>query len=666
MNVAESTDLQVAALGLDLAEDDHRAACLLYDSFDPVLSEEGSLLDTYSVMGEGNFLDPPPYPLHAWGFTERTRTITLVACRYGGPGRPVDDDDIDKMIMGLRNLAWAEGGGFEGFDAPQEMKDAAASTASLVNEGQVSNIRIEIMLDRYNGDIRKETAFTENNIPFSVRIWIADRFDAQSAQSGHWQDIAIDFSGLGEAPSCIEGNQFCSPLRVLLFAMSGKALADMFERFRGRLLEMNVRQFLQTRTKVNKGIRKTIEERPEEFLALNNGISAVAVDVVVEAGKLMNATGFQIVNGGQTVASIHAAAYGGGMDISRIMVQVKLSIPPIDQVEALVPRITQCANTQNKISESDFSTNIDFFKIMETVFNDDFASLDWEHAYFERYRGQYFTKINGLAAGARQAFQAMFPKGRVFDKIQVARCVNAWTEQPWKACMGAQKGFALFVDSIEDGKIPDETYCLRLLGMLDLVAAAKSIVDGMADAIPAYRQNVVFYLVALLANRTQNLDLAAIPATNDVPAGCKDFFRTHALQVRSHIKEVAGDANMGEVCKKRSTWEQLVTGDWALNDALIESLVVRPDFGDGVVSRQGALQIARFKNIKVDEWRRVLAWSETAELGQKEAEFLSSCWNIARNKKTPSEKQAKWAVTLYERYLPYATSKSEDVNEVEV
>lgn len=665
MNVAESIDLQAAALGLDLSEDVHRTASLLYESFDPILGEEGSILDTYSVVGDGGFRDHLPYPLHAWGFDDRTRTLSLVACRHAGTGRFTDDDDVDKMIMGLRKLVWAGGFGFEDSDAPQEMKDAAVAVARLVDDAEVKKVRLEILLDRFEGEGGEERSFVENGLPFSVKLWIADRFDAQSTQSGHWQDITIDFEELGNPPQCIEGNQGDSDVRVLLLAMSGKALANLFEKFRGRLLEMNVRQFLQTRTKVNKGICKTIEERPGEFLALNNGVSAVAVDVAVEDGRLVRAKGFQIVNGGQTVASIHAAAYGAGMDISRVMVQVKLSISPIARVEDLVPRITQCANTQNKISDSDFSANIDFFKSMEKIFNEDFAPLAWEHSYFERYRGQYLTRINSLAPEARKGFQALFPKERVFDKVQVARCVNAWTEQPWKACMGAQKGFALFVDSIEAGKVPDGKYCLRLLGMLDLVAAAKRIVDGMADSIPAYRQNVVFYLVALLANRTQNLDLASIPATEDVPEGCKEFFRSHAQRVYSRIREIAGDGNIGEICKKKATWEQLVSGDWAINDALVESLVEKPDFGDGVVSREGALLIARFKNIKVEDWNKVLSWADSTDLAPREVEFLSSCWNIARNRKTPSEKQAKWAVVLFERYLSYVPSRSEEAEGVD-
>ena len=76
-------------------------------------------------------------------------------------------------------------------------------------------------------------------------------------------------------------------------------------------MELNVRSFLQVSGKVNKGIRTTLIEEPNMFFAYNNGIAATAekIKFVVEDGVkyIKEIVGFQIVNGGQTTASIHRA-----------------------------------------------------------------------------------------------------------------------------------------------------------------------------------------------------------------------------------------------------------------------------------------------------------------------------------------------------------------------
>ena len=90
------------------------------------------------------------------------------------------------------------------------------------------------------------------------------------------------------------------------------------------------RVFLQARGNVNRGIRNTIANDPEMFFAYNNGITATAESMeTVESPNGLLLTGmrnFQIVNGGQTTASIHAALRNREVDLDRVFVQMKLSI----------------------------------------------------------------------------------------------------------------------------------------------------------------------------------------------------------------------------------------------------------------------------------------------------------------------------------------------------
>lgn len=96
------------------------------------------------------------------------------------------------------------------------------------------------------------------------------------------------------------------------------------------------------------------------FLAFNNGIAATADHILLDkTGRFIKQiSNLQIVNGGQTTASIYNTARKDKADISQIYVQVKLSvIKDSEQYANIVSRISQYANTQNKVNDADFTAN---------------------------------------------------------------------------------------------------------------------------------------------------------------------------------------------------------------------------------------------------------------------------------------------------------------------
>ena len=160
---------------------------------------------------------------------------------------------------------------------------------------------------------------------------------------------------------------------VYLAIVNGDLLASLYNEFRDRLLEKNVRSFLQVKGNVNKGIRDTLRNEPDMFLAYNNGISVTAESVEIlrdENGKpsIKRIRDMQIVNGGQTTASIFNAKYDrkASIDLAEVFVQVKISvIHSVDDMDEIVPRISTFANTQNKIQVADFSANDPFHRRLE-------------------------------------------------------------------------------------------------------------------------------------------------------------------------------------------------------------------------------------------------------------------------------------------------------------
>ena len=233
-------------------------------------------------------------------------------------------------------------------------------------------------------------------------------------------------------------------------------LAAIYDRWGTRLLEQNVRVFLQHRGKVNKGIRATIENEPNMFFAYNNGITATAEEVAIDddGGRLLlrRLKNFQIVNGGQTTASIHSAQRGK-VDVSQTFVQMKLSVVDPERANRLVPKISEFANSQNRVSAADFFANHPFHVRMEGFSrrihapspDGTFRQSKW---FYERARGQYADARGGLTSAQRKKFDLENPRRQLFTKTDLAKFVNVWKERPHEVSLGAQKNFAAFAQRI--------------------------------------------------------------------------------------------------------------------------------------------------------------------------------------------------------------------------
>ena len=142
-------------------------------------------------------------------------------------------------------------------------------------------------------------------------------------------------------------------------------------------------------------MRITINEDPQRFFSYNNGITATAESIEIVDNKITKIKNFQIVNGGQTTASIYSSYAQDKADLSSVSVQGKLSIIKPEQIENIVPKISKYANTQNKVSETDFFSNHPYHVRIEELSrrvlappspNGSLGDTIW---FYERTRGQY-------------------------------------------------------------------------------------------------------------------------------------------------------------------------------------------------------------------------------------------------------------------------------------
>ena len=320
--------------------------------------------------------------------------------------------------------------------------------------------RIFLLTD---GIVNQEAFHAEDNeaISVSLHIWDAARIYRLASSGKKYEPIEIDFhKEFNCNVPCLSLSDPQSDYKGYLAVIPGEILAGIYDRYGPRLLERNVRSFLQVRGNVNKGIRKTIIEEPHRFFAYNNGVSATADDIEFEESgqglSISKIRNLQIVNGGQTTASLYHTTKKDKVGLRGIFVQAKISVIPEAQLEEIVPLISRYANSQNKVSDADFYANDPFHVNIEGLSRTVWApSADGTHRqkkwFYERARGQYLdAKARESTPAKKRQFEAVFPAKQKFTKTDLAKYENTWMQLPHIVSLGAQKNFNDFAIKLKE------------------------------------------------------------------------------------------------------------------------------------------------------------------------------------------------------------------------
>lgn len=431
-----------------------------------------------------------------------------------------------------------------------------------------------VLSDRFQG-------FPDNEIGgirATYHIWDMARFQRQRSSRGHKEPLNIDFVELfGKGIACLPANLGSDSYRSYLIVMPAPILAALYDRYSARLLEQNVRTFLQARAQVNKGIRATILNEPQMFFAYNNGITATAQEVetkTTDAGlQIVRMTDLQIVNGGQTTASLFHTQRRDKADLSDIFVQMKLSVIDSDQSEMVVPRISEYANTQNRVNAADFFSNHPFHVRMA-----EFSRRIWAPApqgaqretkwFYERARGQYIDAQSKLTAGEQKRFRAEYPKPQMLTKTDLAKFENVFDDHPRWVNLGGQKNFARYALRIgkEWEKSSDgfnELYFKRVIARGIIFRATEKLVSAQPWYNGGYRANIVAYALSMLGEITKRrkvtVDYQRIWAAQAVDDVLSQALVVIATAVNDDIiRPPQGISNISEWCKREGCWTRLV------------------------------------------------------------------------------------------------------------
>ena len=535
----------------------------------------------------------------------------------------------------------------------------------------ISQLRIFLLTDGHFRTHEDQKSIIANGIPIHTSFWDITRLYKIRMSGREYEPIEIDVvKRFGTQIACLEMPSSNDEYKTYLAILSGDLLAKLYDEYGSRLMELNVRSFLQQRGKVNRGIRQTILNSPTRFLAYNNGLSATVEQMNVvrlKSGDLAisKMVGFQVVNGGQTVASIHRAMKTDRcMHLDQVAVQAKISVVEPRYLDELVPLISRYSNTQNRVNEADFSSNDPFHITIERLAETIWAPGEQTRWFYERARGQYEVTRNrqGNTPAKRRAFDKQIPRSHKFAKTDLARYLNTWDQCPHEVSLGAQKNFLLYMNRLYGERqnfSPDEKFFKDLISKAILFKFAEKM--ARKHKFPGYRANAITYTVALLSFKTVGrLTMGKIWEKQELSTPVQDTIFAWMPIVRDEIIASAGERNVTEWAKKVECWQAIQLLDVEISEALESRLTdgdPLPNVGyaahKGAVSlnREDRENIARVMQVGKDEWRKLSDWGQ--ESGQlKEWQYgialTLSGYAAGGWKKIPSAKQARQAVKILE------------------
>lgn len=311
---------------------------------------------------------------------------------------------------------------------------------------------------------------------------------------------------------------------VYLFSMKGTWLAKLYKEDSARLLEQNVRSYLKRTAKVNAGILETVKTSPDQFVSFNNGISAVCTGVTLDKKsilpmiKIEKIENFQIVNGGQTTATLYECSKETIREnLNEVNVPVKLTVVKnIGAADNFIRNISVFSNTQTAIKKSDPPSNLPYYVEIKKLSQECISSEGNQNyiCYFERTNGEYETELR--RNNSSKKFLLANPKDKKFDKIDLARAINCWEQIPYVTCQGKEKNFALFNDTVKNQiEKPDENYFKEAYAAVILYKKMDKIAKKLKLTV---KSNVIAHTLGLISVLYEKkLDMLEIWDNKDVP-----------------------------------------------------------------------------------------------------------------------------------------------------
>lgn len=526
------------------------------------------------------------------------------------------------------------------------------------------------------------SSFIYQGRAFKIKLDVIDfnRIYQVRAESFDKEDVIIETKtyGVGGIP-CIKADIGTKTYDSYLAVIPGEFLADIYDEYSSRLLESNVRSFLSFRGGINKGIRGTILNCQDKFFTYNNGISALAKEIestyIERKGLFITKfIGLQIINGGQTTASLASTRIKDKASLKNIFVQMKLTIIKEEDAE-FVRNIAKFANSQNKVTSADLNSNHPFYIRVEEFSRKIFSPASdgkpyQELWFFERARGQYEQPLIKMTTKKqRDDYQKIRPKNKKFTKMDLAKYENSADMKPFYVSWGSDVNATKFQEQLdrkwdEDNSVFNEFYYKELIGKAILFKSLEKIISNQQWYLEKkdFRPQLVTYTFAKFVYEAKKIGMEVnykdIWDKQKLPSQLENQLAKIAKMAFNNIyNEKREIANISTYCKNKICWERLQDMSFQFDEESIKYLISKEDRQINMISAKKEQRNESNLNYAVDIFKRGQNyWSnlltkgvEQKELNQTEIEFLNLAINSIKNGKLVTNKQAVFIMNIVKK-----------------
>ena len=628
------------------------------------LEDAGHVESAFELHQEGR-IGKAIYRIDGHAFDDERSRLDLFTTIYRGDAVPSRVATADVMRAFERALRFASACA-DGLADRLEPSNTDASDLARRIEAEarsLTSVRIVLLTDGLvPGEIPGSADWKGRRVDYD--FYDMTRLHRILGEGETRSDISVDLLALtGACIPCLHVPSSDGAYEAYLAVLPGEVLSRVYDQYGVRLLELNVRAFLglQGRKSVNAELRRTLIDQPSMFLAFNNGI--VATVDSVELGdetrgslSLRKLQGLQIVNGGQTTASLHRARRKDAAPLDRVDVPIKIIKVGGADLSEMVASISRAANRQNTVQLADFSANDPFHTQIETLANATWLNSGKVRWFYERARGSYLAAEQKAAyrKSERDLFRTQTPKNRRLGKLDVTRCLSAWSGQPHRVCLGGQKCFQFFMQKLKDEAPPglDADWFKRLIAILIFYRSAERVVR--AAKFPAYAAQIVAYTVASISHCAGGrMDFGAIWSRQAVSREMEELVGTWATELNGLLRSSAGQRNPSEWFKKEECWTELRGKLPVFRDPLPPELSSSTNLPIGRLSASADLSVEDYDRIARCMGTGAAAWLDVAERGQQAGLIHWKVAGICRTlasyaaggwAKKPSAKQARPAI----------------------
>jgi len=459
-----------------------------------------------------------------------------------------------------------------------------------------------------------------------------------------------------------------------LAIIPGELLHEIYYEHGSRILEGNVRAFLSNRGKINKGIRNTIKNEPTKFFTYNNGIACTASSVALSSDghKIVSIEDLQIINGGQTTASLTSAKIKDRLSLDSIFVPMKLTVVRNDDYESVIQNISKYANSQNRIKESDLFSNHPFHRKFEELAKKIQAPahgglLYGTYWFYERSRGKYDQEqFKMLSKSKRAEYAAKYPKSQIIKKEDLSKYYTcAKLLRPDIVSKGPEKCMSFFAEVI------DEEYQKRAENFNDqfyknciCYAILFRETNRMVKKSPWYRSEtytrpgVVAYAISKLVYSIPDgycLDFNLIWKKQELYPSLNEELEKVARKAFEFVERLGG--NGMEHFKKESVWNAFKEEPYDLSRRFCEDLLSSSVMESQSKAEAKDVKLTNKLNIEMEivqkgeqYWENLIKEGLNRHLlSDAEVDLLRMAARILVTGKMPSQKQLQWIWKIREK-----------------